>query len=183
MTEPETPNTATDIMSTEHTAKGRAVRKQVAAMQRRKRALEMRASGATYQAIADELGYRNRTSAYDAVASGLKDITREPAKHLRDLELERLDAMQAALWESATQGDPGAIAVCLKIGERRARLWGLYAPTKIEGKVETTVRSDFSSLTPEEKRRKLERGVAALVRNGLITLPADCQRQQYPPTT
>jgi len=41
------------------------------------------------------------------------------------LELERLDAMQAAIWDDAMNGHLGAIDRVLKIMERRAKLLGL----------------------------------------------------------
>lgn len=41
------------------------------------------------------------------------------------LELDRLDALQAALWPKAVAGDMAAAVVVLRIIERRARVLGL----------------------------------------------------------
>jgi hypothetical protein len=55
-------------------------------------AADLRAKGWTYQKIADELGYKDKRTAYDAIGRALKDITREPAEAVLHFELERLDA-------------------------------------------------------------------------------------------
>ena len=96
------------------------------AAERRKEALELRALGYSYQAIADELGYANRGSAYKAVNQELKNIPREAAEHARELELGRLDEMQAAAMNGALAGDLFAIDRVVKIIESRSKLLGLY---------------------------------------------------------
>ncbi|MDX2697241.1 hypothetical protein [Streptomyces ipomoeae] len=55
------------------------------------RAARLRAQGFTYQQIADELGYGDRSTARDAVYRSLDGITREPGEELLKVELERLD--------------------------------------------------------------------------------------------
>jgi len=130
---PDEPNTIGSEQAQPQTpAKGRAQRRQFAAMERRKKALEMRMAGLTYQQIADNLGYGNRNSAYDAVDSALRDIPRENAVKLRTLELERLDFAASRIAKRVSQGDLPAIDRWLKIQERRARLQGLDAPTRIQ---------------------------------------------------
>jgi hypothetical protein len=59
-------------------------------------AARLRGRGLTYQRIADELGVSKQT-AYDAVQRALEDTLAEPAAEARTLELERLDAMHAAV--------------------------------------------------------------------------------------
>jgi hypothetical protein len=61
---------------------------------------------------------------------------REQAQELRALEALRLDQMQAALWQQATDGDVRAIDRILRIMERRARLLGLDEPERRETKLE-----------------------------------------------
>ena len=95
------------------------------------KALELRMEGKTFAAIAEELGYAGKQGAYDAVKRSLDAITREPAQDLLKLDLERLDAMWGIHYLNAQAGDPQALASCMKIMERRARLLGLDAPTKI----------------------------------------------------
>ncbi len=102
------------------------------ALERQRRALELRRSGRTLEDIARTLGYRQRAGAYKAIASALQRTLREPAEALRNLEMERLDRLQVALWPRAVQGDVKAVDAILRIMERRARLLGLDMPQRRE---------------------------------------------------
>ena len=106
--------------------------RRINAHDRHLKALELRKAGATYRAIAEQLGYAQPRGAHKAVSSALKATLREPAEELRTLELERLDAMALALWRRAQAGDEKAVDRCLRIMERRARLLGLDAAAKTE---------------------------------------------------
>ncbi len=103
--------------------------------------IELRRKGWTYQAIADaERPPVVKSSVHEAVAKYLKETIEEPAAELRQLELERLDALLREVSErietpnSNESGDDKlkAIEVALKLGDQRARLLGLNAPTKIQ---------------------------------------------------
>lgn len=96
------------------------------------KALELRMEGRTFEAIAQELGYAGKQGAYDAVKRSLDAITREPAEELIKLDLERLDALWGIQYLNAQAGDVQAMAACMKIMERRAKLLGLDAPEKRE---------------------------------------------------
>ncbi len=96
------------------------------------KALELRMEGKTFEAIAQEAGYNSKQAAYDAVKRSIDAITREPATDLLKLDLERLDAMWGIHYLNAQVGDVQALAACMKIMERRARLLGLDAPVKQE---------------------------------------------------
>lgn len=126
--------------------------------QRDREAAELRTQGHSYHEIAQRLGYKHRESARRAVARALVDAVREPADELRQMELIRLDS----LWVEAvkvlhaahvtvsngkvvTMTKDGeevpvaddapvlqAIDRLLKIMERRSKLLGLDAPTKVE---------------------------------------------------
>ncbi len=140
----------------ETTRKGQRERGRYAAAERRKQALELRKSGATYQVIADQLGYKTRDSARKAIYSALKDITRESAEDVRTLEIARLDALMLALWPKARQGNETSVDRILRIMERRAKLIGLDSPTKIapttpDGQGEWIGKAD-SDLVDEFKR-------------------------------
>lgn len=100
------------------------------ASERRLMALELRKGGATYRAIAKELGYGGPGAAYKAIDRALKDVMREPAEAVRTLEIERLDAILIGIWPMAKAGDPACIDRVLKIMERRSRLLGLDAPVR-----------------------------------------------------
>ena len=96
------------------------------AAEKRAEALELRAMGYNYQAIADEVGYGSRGAAHKAVAQELRNIPREAAEQARELELGRLDDLQMAAMNGAMSGDLFAIDRVVKIVESRARLLGLY---------------------------------------------------------
>ena len=104
---------------------------------RQRRALELRKAGATYSAIAQQLGYRNHAGAVRAVKSALKKTLQEPADDVRELEAARLDALLLGIWQQATTGNLEALDRALKIMARRAALLGLDAPR--EEKAEVTV--------------------------------------------
>jgi hypothetical protein len=123
------------------------------------RALEMRLAGHTFERIARDLGYKDRTGAYHAVSRSLKATIREPADALRKVECERLDKMQAVLWPKVEAGDLLAMRQCLSVMERRAKLLGLDAPVR---KTIDVVTHDAFSKAMEE----LEGEIAALEASG-----------------
>lgn len=96
------------------------------AAEKRKQALDLRRAGLSFEEIAEAVGYGNRGSAHRAVKQGIKDITRESASELVELELLRLDDMFAGFYEKARDGDLFAVDRALKIMDQRARFLGLY---------------------------------------------------------
>ena len=127
--------------------------RRLTAAERQRQALELRKAGVTFETIATQLGYRNRSGAYKAVMSALRRTLQEPADEVRRLELERLDALLLALWSQARQGHQGAIDRCLKIAERRAKLLGLDAPAQIDAAVALF---DLEGWQQERERRLSE---------------------------
>lgn len=93
--------------------------------------LELRKAGATWQQIADRLGYYDRGAARTAVLALIKEQDKEKVEDLRTLEGERLDQLQMAVWRNAVSGDERAIEKILAIMSHRAKLYGLFAPQKI----------------------------------------------------
>lgn len=114
-----------------HTAKARP--DCVAATGRRADALALRIKGLTFAGIGDALGVDTSTAyryVRDALSSTLAECA-ELAEHLRELENQRLDELQASLWDKALAGVLPAADRILRIMERRAKLNGLDAPQKI----------------------------------------------------
>lgn len=119
-------------------------------------ACRLRTEGATYSQIADQLGYADRAHARQAVERGLVAIVAEPAIELRTLELARLDLALAEAFAVLRRrhvvvshgriitdpetGEPlrddgpvlAAVDRIVRIGERRCKLLGLDAPTRVE---------------------------------------------------
>lgn len=100
--------------------------------ERIRKAIELRKGGATYQQIANQLGYSDRGSAYNAVKGELNKLNRESATQLRDLEVGRLDAMLLGIWQQAKNSDLPSIDRVLKIMDRRAKLLGLDAAQQVD---------------------------------------------------
>lgn len=61
--------------------------------ERQARALKMRRAGALYRQIADQLGVSPST-AYQYVADAMREITREPAEQVLNLERDRLEELR-----------------------------------------------------------------------------------------
>lgn len=122
--------------------------------ERRRKALQMRLAGASYDQIArsprgggdDRPMYSSRQRAHEAVSSTLKEIAADSkgsAEELRALELARLESMQVSLWPSTRPSkevrcegcgavmwrEPSLDAIdrVIKILERRSKYLGLDA--------------------------------------------------------
>ena len=106
--------------------------RRLAAHERHLQALELRKAGATYQMIADQLGYASPKGAHKAVRSAMREALSEPAEAVRELEALRLDAALLAIWRRVTKGDDKAIDRLLGIMKRRMELFGLAAPRRQE---------------------------------------------------
>lgn len=87
--------------------------------------LELRRAGLSFDEIAARVGYTNRGSAKRAFDRALARTLQQPAAEIRQLEADRLDRLQVALWPNAMRGHVGAVDRVLAIMERRARLLGL----------------------------------------------------------
>jgi ABC-type phosphate/phosphonate transport system ATPase subunit len=120
----------------------------LAIAEKQRQALELRKAGATYHAIAQQLGYHDESGARYAVRAILQRVEVESADTYRALQLlELLDLRRAIIAHArnATGGESQLKAIdrLLKIQEREARLLGLDAPT-------TGLTIDVSQLSDEE---------------------------------
>lgn len=89
------------------------------------RVLDMAIEGLTYDQIAAEVGYRSKGSVSKALWRALNARQAESVDAYRELELQRLDALQEALWDKALEGDVQAVHAVRKLIEARVRLLGL----------------------------------------------------------
>jgi hypothetical protein len=102
-------------------------------LEHQRQALELRRAGLGYEAIGAQLGLK-KSQTHRLVQAGLAECRAQVtanADELRSEELSRLDGMLQGLWPRARKGEAAAVDRVLKIGERRAKLLGLDAPTKV----------------------------------------------------
>jgi hypothetical protein len=124
----------------------------IASHERKLQALELRKAGASYAAIAEQLGYRSGSGAHAAVKAALRDTLREPADEVRKLELERLDAALLAIWRRVQAGDYAAIDRLIAIVNSRAKLTGTFAPKKLEYTGPTMTPEGAIVISPEDQQ-------------------------------
>ena len=104
------------------------------------RAVELVRQGKTYDQVARAVGYANRGTAHRVVTKALSERLIDGIDELRDIEVARLDALQAAIWSRALTGDVRAINTVSRIIDRRCRILGLYPPkAKAEKPFDTLV--------------------------------------------
>lgn len=106
--------------------------------ERQRRALEARKMGATYQKIAEALGYSDAGAARKAVLKAYDEIIQEDTEELRTLQLERLNDMLTRIWNRVAAGDDSAIRTALSIMDRMDAIKGTLSPQKVDQTVTTT---------------------------------------------
>lgn len=112
----------------------------------RDRALRLRREGHTIREISRRLGC-SVGRAHQLIQEAIAAIPQENAEAVRVLELQRIDRMLRGLCRRrevdedgrvtgrpglAYLGEPKAVAAAVKLMERRAKLLGLDAPSKVE---------------------------------------------------
>ena len=128
------PPTVPRRVKTYGTYKGRSPGSMEEAIVRSNRALELRMAGATWQQVADQMGYKQKSSAQQAVRRAIERETERVAdvrESYRTMQLLRIERSIRAIWPQVLQGDLFAIDRELKLMERQAKLLGLDAPTTI----------------------------------------------------
>jgi len=119
----------------------------------RDKCISLRRLGMSYADVAKEVGL-SRGGAYKAVQTALDEIRasyRETAAEVLELELDRLDEMTRALSSKVGYGDPQAVTAALRVMDRRAKLLGLDAPTKI-APTDPTGENPYLSASDDELR-------------------------------
>jgi hypothetical protein len=115
--------------------RNRPVGEDAAKRERTTKALELRIMGASYRQIAAQLQVALKTAYHDVQdeLGRLDAVIKEKAERMRELEAQRLDQLTVALAPTLRAGDPRAIATAVRLMERRAKLFGLDAPTELSG--------------------------------------------------
>lgn len=89
-------------------------------------AQQLRLAGASWDEVAEALGYVSGSTANASVKKGMdREVVRQTAMELIELELQRLDMLQLVVWRRARQGDLKAIDSVLRIMAQRAKYMGL----------------------------------------------------------
>jgi hypothetical protein len=109
------------------------------AAEKGRQALELRRDGKTWDAIAEELGYSDRSGAYIAAKRLLDRTEFESVEEYRAVEADRLDeahriqveALKAVVLTAQFDAVPPAVNALVKISDRRSKLLGLDAPTRV----------------------------------------------------
>ena len=99
-----------------------------------RKAFDLRVAGNSFRAIGEQCGVTTQT-AYYAVMRVLEatiDQTKESSKKLREMELTRIDTALHAIWPKVEAGNEFSIDRFVKLSERRAKLTGIDAPTKLQ---------------------------------------------------
>jgi predicted DNA-binding protein (UPF0251 family) len=135
---------------------------------RRIEALRLRVSGLTYEAIAEELGVSLGTAHSDVqfMLAKRRKQAAEDAEHVRELELERLDAAIYLVLGQIGKENLGAVDRLVKLNERRCKMLGLDAPEQRKhsfgdggptpADVAKLVRAKFGSVGPESEEEEAE---------------------------
>lgn len=123
-----------------------------ATAERRGKAIAMRLAGLDYETIAQRLGYASRGAACQDITRALEANVAEQnrsADVLRQEELQRLNRLQAGVWQAAVSGDTKAVDTALRIIDRRCKLLGLDAPVRHEVVTLDAIDAEIRRLTAE----------------------------------
>lgn len=135
--------------------------------ERRIRAVNLRRAGADYRSIARSLGVSPST-AWRLVDDALRLVLVDGTERLRQIEGERLDDAQRAIWPAVVSGDLRAVDVLVRLSARRARMFGL--DLEAEHEVDREMRDAY--------REQVETFLA-----GLAVAPSKPRRPQTPEPT
>jgi hypothetical protein len=144
-------------------------------LEREQRILELRRAGATWETIAARTGYASASGAHKAYQRLAERFVKPALNELREMELDRLDRLQAGVWGKAITGDIRALDAVLRIIDRRARLLGLEAPKEVNLKAEVNT-YDRDSIDAEVAR------LVALLDGGSPRELAQTESQTRPDT-
>ncbi len=89
-------------------------------------------SGATFQQIADRLGYNSRQAVWKATTSILERQEQAVSEELRAFHLARLERLLLAVWQDALDGDDRAGQQALRIVQEIGRTSGASGPMRVE---------------------------------------------------
>lgn len=116
---------------------------------RRAAGLDMLRAGASYDAIASTLGYVDAAYAKKDIDRLLVSEVDKSREEHRALELSRLSGLIMAHWAAAKRGDGPSTDRISKLIDLRAKILGLYAPTRTEVVSIDAIEAEMSRLSAE----------------------------------
>ena len=124
-------------------------------LERRELVQRMMLARMTQAAMAVEIGCSHKTITRDVewVRENWKQRLAQRYDEWTMEELSKLDALEEALWPGAMSGKPHVVERVVQLMDHRAKLLGLYAPTRQKMQVVT---DDLLDQMIEAERRKLE---------------------------
>jgi len=102
-----------------------APNKDLTAREKQRTAMNLKMMGASYQTIADQLGYASASGAHAAVKTGSEAALRDSAVDLRNMTYMQLQQILMVWWPKAIKGDGQATAIVLQIMDRVRQLFAL----------------------------------------------------------
>jgi len=115
----EHPDGSVEVLAPVHT------KQELTSAEKQRMAMNLKLMGASYAAIAKQLGYASASGAHKAVRKGMRNALQDSATDLRDATYMQLQSMLMVWWPQAIKGDAQASAVVLQILDRVTRLYGL----------------------------------------------------------
>ena len=120
-------------------------------LQRAYNAYKDRLAGDSWLAIASNYHYKTpggaKAEVTNLINAANEVIDAEYKEEVTQMELERLDAMQKSIWDSAESGDLKAIETVLKIMNHRAKLTRIGELDETDGKTQTIIISEADYVT------------------------------------
>ena len=119
------------------------------------KAMELLIRGATYEEIAEQAGYSDRSNAHSSIKNALQKRARE-RDELADvaltLMLERIDRLLHVHYLKAIDGDHKSTELVLKMLDRQAKLLGLDAGVTVTVQGESLLDRELVALTQQMNR-------------------------------
>jgi hypothetical protein len=97
--------------------------------------MDLRQAGHTWDQISKALGYKDPMASRRIFQGAFAKAVIPKIEEVRSIESNRLDKITLILWPLVEQGDIKAIETVIKLMERRAKMLGLDAPTRIHQEV------------------------------------------------
>ena len=101
---------------------------------RRTRSVELKIAGHSYQEIAERLGHANRGTVHKIIKEVLAGREADAVDMLRQVEVDRLNALQAAVCPGPCKGHLPSIAAAQRLIEARCKVLGLDVAVKKDPK-------------------------------------------------